>query len=154
MYELDDIDRALIGALRSGGRISNTQLATDVGLARGTVQSRLARLEQLGVIVSWGPELDASATNYSVTAFITLSIAQGAHDKVVAGLASIPEVIEVHVVTGGGDLLCRVVATSNDHLHELVQRIVAITGVLRSESQLALHTSVQRSVADLIGQSR
>lgn len=153
-YVLDEIDRALIGALRSGGRIGNTQLANEVGLARGTVQSRLARLEQRGVIVAWGPELNAAATAYNVTAFVTLSIAQGAHDKVVAGLTGIPEVIEVHVVTGGGDLLCRVVATSNDHLHELVQRIVAIAGVLRSESQLALHTSVQRSLADLIGQSR
>ncbi len=150
-YVLDDTDRALIGALRAGGRVSNTQLATAVGLARGTVQSRLARLEDLGVIQSWGPELDARATNYGVTAFTTLSIAQGTHDDVVAHLASIPEVIEVHVVTGAGDLLCRVVATSNDHLHELMQRIVAMPGVIRSESQLALHSPVQRTLADLVG---
>ena len=58
----------------------------------------------------------------------------------------------MHVVTGEGDLLCRVAARSNDHLHEIFQRIVATDGVRRSESQLALHTAVSRTLADLVGE--
>jgi DNA-binding Lrp family transcriptional regulator len=70
---------------------------------------------------------------------------------VVEGLRGVPEILEVHAVTGAGDLLCRVVARSNDHLHELIQHIVAIDGVIRSESQIALDTPVRRSLADLVG---
>lgn len=150
-YRIDDSDRRLIAALRRDGRMSNTDLAALAGMARGTVQSRLARLVEAGVIVGWGPELDPRATDHTVDAFVTLSIAQGAHDRVVAGLAAIPEVLEVHVVTGAADLLCRVAARSNDHLHALLQAIVAVDGVIRSQSQLALDTPVRRTLADLIG---
>lgn len=150
-YEIDASDRELIGALRAGGRVSNADLARRLGMARGTVQTRLARLVEVGVITGWGPDLDARATDHSVTAFITVSIAQGAHDRVVDQLDPIREVLEVHVVTGAGDLLCRVAARSNDHLHDVIQQIVGIDGTIRSQSQLALDTPVQRTLADLVG---
>lgn len=152
-YRIDEADRRLIGALRRGGRVTNSELARRLGLARGTVQTRLERLVDAGVVTGWGPDLDPKATDHTVDAFVTLSIAQGAHDRVVAALESIRPVLEVHVVTGAGDLLCRVAARGNDHLHELLQQIVAIDGVIRSQSQLALHTPVRRSLADLIGGS-
>lgn len=149
-YQIDDADRALLGALRRGRRASNAEVARATGMARGTVQTRLARLEDRGVITGWGPELDPRATDHDVMAFTTLAIAQGAHDRVLGVLAAMPEVLEVHVVTGSGDLLCRIAARSNDHLHELIQRVVHADGVIRSESQLALATPVRRTVADLI----
>lgn len=152
-YEIDDADRTLIAAIRRHGRVSNSELSRITNMARGTVQSRIDRLTQKGVITGWGPDLDPRATDRSVVAFTTLSIAQGAHERVVAALDQIPDVLEVHVVTGGGDLLCRVAARSNDHLHELIQQIVAEDGVLRSESQLALHTPISRTLADLIGET-
>lgn len=150
-YQIDDMDRRLIGALRGPERVTITDLARATGMARGTVQGRLARLVERGVITGWGPDLDAKATDYAVTAFVSISIAQGAHDQVVEALAQTPEVLEVHIITGGGDLLCRVAARSNDHLHEIIQEIVAIPGVQRTSSQLILHTALSRTLADLVG---
>ena len=150
-HELDSIDANLIRAFRTGDRPSISDVARSTGLARGTVQTRIARLVDSGVITGWGPELNARATPYSVVAFTTVSIAQGAHDRVLAALATLPEVLEVHVITGGGDLLCRLAATSNDHLHTLIQQVVAIEGVRRTDSQLALQTPLHRTLADLVG---
>ena len=150
-YRIDDADRSLIGALRSGGRLSNSDLSRILGMARGTVQSRLQRLVERGVITGWGPDLDPRAADLGVTAFTTLTIAQGAHDRVVAALTATPEVMEVHVITGAGDLLCRIAARDNDHLHELIQGVVATEGVLRSSTQLALNTPLRRTLADLVG---
>jgi len=124
------------------------------GLARGTVQTRLARLIDTGAITGWGPELATAATGHSVTSFTAISIAQGALDAVIAGLRLLPEVLEVHVTTGQADLLCRIVARSNDHLHELVQTIVAIDGVVRTDSQLALAAPIHRTLADLVASDR
>ncbi len=151
-HEIDQSDRRLIGALRRGGRLTNADLARRLGMARGTVQLRLRRLVDTGVITGWGPDLHPRATDHGVLAFVTLSIAQGAHDAVVAALAALPEVLEVHVVTGEGDLLCRLAARSNDHLHDLLQTIVGVDGVLRSQSQLALDSPLQRTLADLVGE--
>ena len=63
------------------------------------------------------PDVDPAALGYEVAAFITLEIRQpGGHDPVAERLAAIPEVLEVHTITGAGDLLCRVVARSNADL--------------------------------------
>ena len=58
--------------------------------------------------------------------------------------------LEVHAVTGPGDLHLRIVASSNDHLHDVLQRVLALPGITRTTTQLALHTPFERSVADLV----
>lgn len=120
------------------------------GVARGTAYSRLDRLEAEGVITGYGPDIDPGRAGYGVTAFCTLDILQGSHDKTTSALAAISEVIEVHTVTGVGDLLCRIIARSNDHLHEVLQQIAALPEVTRSQTQLALNTSHRRSVAEVV----
>lgn len=82
--------------------------------------------------------------------FTSLEISQGFHDATVAALAAIAEVVEMHTVTGAGDLLCRIIARSNDHLHEILQRITALSIVARSESQQALARSHRRSLLDVV----
>lgn len=149
-YRPDSTDVLLISRMRANPRATITTLSRLTGLARATVQARLRRLEAERVITGYGPDLDPAASGYGVVAFTTLSIVQGHHDDVVERLAQIPEVLEVHVVTGSGDLLCRVGAQGNDHLHELLQVIVAMPEVGRAETQLALSTPVSRSIADLV----
>jgi len=119
-------------------------------VARGTALSRLRRLEDEGIIRGYGPDLDGAQIGYAVTSFTTLEIFQNTLAATLSQLEEIPEVMEVHTVTGTGDLLCRVVAQSNDHLHEVIQRIVAIPEVARSSSDLCLTTALRRDLADLI----
>lgn len=147
---LDPTDLAMIAHLRREPRAAVTRLARLVGVARGTIQARLHRLEERGVIRGYGLDVDPSAIGYDVLAFATLSIAQGAHDRTVEQLALIPELIEIHTVTGAGDLFCRIVARSNDHLHEILQRVVAISEVTHTETFLALSSPIERQIADLV----
>lgn len=147
---VDEVDLALIRHLRAEPRAAVTRLARLAGVARGTVQSRLGRLEDHGVILGYGPDVSAAGVGYAVLAFTTLSIAQGAHDRTINQLRRIPELIEVHTVTGAGDLFCRIVARSNDHLHEILQQIVAVPEVTHTETVLALSSPIERRVADLV----
>ncbi|MGI9608204.1 MAG: Lrp/AsnC family transcriptional regulator [Acidimicrobiales bacterium] len=147
-----DPDLAIIRALRRNPRASITTLARVTNMARGTVQTRLGRLHERGVIIGHGPDLDPAMVGFPVTAFTTLSIVQGSHDELVDRLRSIPEVVEVHVVTGSGDLLVRLAARSNDDLHALLQEIVSMGEVGRADSQLALSTPVRRTLADVLGE--
>ncbi len=149
---LDRSDRQLIAALRSAPRSSIAQLARTIGVARGTVHTRLARMQERGVIRGYGPDIDAGAAGYDVRAFTTLAIAQGAHERTISYLRAIPEILEVHTITGGGDLLLRIVAQTNEHLHQVLQRVASIPDATRTETHLALATPIQRSVADLIAE--
>ena len=126
------------------------ELARAAGVARGTAYSRVQRLEQTGVITGYGPDIDPTMAGFGVTAFCTLEIAQGSHDETIVALAAIAEITEIHTVTGVGDLLCRVVSRSNDHLHHILLQITAVPQVMRSQTQLALHSSHRRSLADLL----
>ncbi|MEM7338705.1 MAG: Lrp/AsnC family transcriptional regulator [Actinomycetota bacterium] len=147
---LDELDRILIGALVRNARAGTTELARLAGVSRSTVYARLDRLERTGAIMGYGPDVDPARAGYGVTAFCNLEISQHSHHPVTSGLAAIAEVVEIHTITGPGDLLCRVVARSNDHLHQVLQQITGLDGVIRSQTQLALHTSHRRSVAALV----
>jgi DNA-binding Lrp family transcriptional regulator len=147
---LDSLDRRLIGQLRAAPHSTVSELARVLECARGTVLTRLRRLEERRVIVGYGPDIDAAAAGLGVLAFTTLAISQGSHNRVVAHLRSIPEILEIHTVTGSGDLLVRIVARSNDHLHSILQRVVSSPDVSRTETQLALSSTVLRTTADLV----
>ncbi len=147
---LDDTDRRLIGILRWKPRISASEISRLTGLARGTVRDRIRRLEARRVIFGYGPDIDPRAAGLDVCAFTTLTIAQGAHEHTLRALSEIDEVLEMYTVTGRGDLLVRIVAATNDDLHEILQRIAAIDAVRRTETLLALHSVLLRNVADLV----
>ena len=71
-----------------------------VGIARGTVYSRIDRLEREGVVTGYGPDIDVVRAGLSVLAFTVLEIAQGSHDSTIAALVDIHEIVEIHTITG------------------------------------------------------
>jgi len=147
---LDDLDRRLLVALSEDPRAGVLPLARSLGVARNTVQARLDRLRQRGVITGFGPDIRLEALGWTVLAFVTLEISQGRIDDVVGHLRDIPEVIEVHMVTGQGDLHCRVVARTNDHLGAVIAHILEVPGISRTSTVLSLSTPVPARVLPLV----
>ena len=80
--DLDALDLALLTALRENPRAGALALSRLTRVARATVESRLSRLERAGVITGYGPDIDVAAAGFTVLAFVTLEIAQGALDRV------------------------------------------------------------------------
>src|SRR5829696_3988088 len=76
---LDATDLRLLESLRRNPHASVSDAATTVGIARGTVYSRIERLERERVITGYGPDVDAVRAGLTVLAFTTLEIAQGSH---------------------------------------------------------------------------
>ena len=135
---IDGLDATLIELLAAEPRVGVLEASRRLRVARGTVLARLERLQERGVITGYGPEVDPAALGYEVTAFITLEIRQaGGHDPVAERLAAIPEVLEVHTITGAGDMLCRVVARTNADLQRVLDAIVSTEGVVRSATLIS-----------------
>jgi DNA-binding Lrp family transcriptional regulator len=148
---VDPLDVALIELLAAEPRVGVLEASRRLRVARGTVQARLERLQEHGVITGYGPEVDPAALGYEVTAFITLEIRQaGGHDPVAERLATIPEVLEVHTITGAGDMFCRVVARDNADLQRVVDAIVSAEGVVRSATVISLAAQVPHRVLPLV----
>src|SRR5690242_21422831 len=148
---VDRLDAALIELLSAEPRVGVLEASRRLCVARGTVQARLERLRDRGVITGYGPEVDPAALGFEVTAFVTLEIRQaGGHDPVAEWLAMIPEVLEVHTITGPGDMLCRVVARSNADLQRVIDAIVSVAGVVRAATVIALDTPVPYRILPLV----
>jgi DNA-binding Lrp family transcriptional regulator len=135
---LDELDVALLQALADHPRIGDLELSRITRVARATVQSRLRRLADAGVIRDWAPTLDIAASGFPVQAIVTLEIAQGALDDVCADLVAIPEVLEASVTTGSFDVLCRVATASHAQLQDVLVRIDQSGSVRRSTSVVVL----------------
>ncbi len=142
MAELDALDLALVTALRENPRCGMLELSRLTRVARATVESRLKRMESAGVITGYGPDLDVAAAGFSVLAFVTLEIAQGALDQVQSDLTAIPAVLEAYAITGSADVICKVAATSHADLQQVLLRIDASPSVARSTSAIALSTVI------------
>jgi len=147
---LDALDGRLIQVLADQPRASVVDLARRLGVARGTVQARLDKLVARNIITGFGPDIDLRALGYHVVAFTTLDIAQGRLSDVIAHLRDIPEVLEAQSITGPGDLHLRVAARTNEHLQDVLNRILEVNGIGRSATTIALSNQIPPRVLPLV----
>src|SRR3954470_602299 len=148
---IDHLDSRLLLMLRAHPRIGLIEVARRLGVARGTVQARPDKLVARGVITGFGPEVEPAEMGYPVLAFVALEIVQGRLDEAVDGLRRVPEVLEVHGVTGDRDLLCRVVARDNGHLQDVINAMLHTGAVQRSTSAISMSRQIPYRVEPLIG---
>ena len=150
---IDALDARLLREFAAAPRVGVLELSRRLGVARATVQSRLDRLVQRGVIDDFAPRLSTEALGYEVTAFATLEIRQGRGQDVLEHLRTIPEVLEVHTITGPGDLLCRVAARSNTDLQHVIDAVVAHAAIERTSTSIAMSNPVAFRVLPLVARS-
>lgn len=134
---IDSLDARILLALDDDPDATTLGVARRLGVARNTVQARLKRLAT-SVLRGFGQRVDPAALGYPLVAFVSLRISQSSQVQAVAGLAELPEVIEVHATSGDADLLLRVVARDTAHLYRLTNRITNVPGVQRSDSAISL----------------
>ena len=90
------------------------------------------------------------SAGFSVQAYVTLEISQGALDDVARDLAAIPQVLEASVVTGSSDVLCKVATASHAELQAALVRLDQSAAVVRSTSVVVLSVLVEPRVLPLL----
>ncbi|MFF8600901.1 Lrp/AsnC family transcriptional regulator [Streptomyces sp. NPDC015232] len=147
---VDELDTRVLRLLIEQPRTSVREYARILGVARGTVQARIDRLERDGVITATGPVLSPAALGHPVLAFVHIEVTQGHLDEVGDALAGVPEIVEAFSITGGGDLLTRVVARDAGHLEDVIQRLIRLPGVVRTRTEIALRERVPHRLLPLV----
>src|SRR3954451_775004 len=150
---VDQLDARLIALLRDEPRIGLMEVARRLKVARGTVQARLAKLTDRGVVRGFGPELDPHRMGYPLMAFVFLQITQGRLRDAVGVLADVPEVLEATATSGPSDLLCRIVARDTEHLQDIVNRMLSNPAIRRSTSYIALSQPIRFRTAPLVAKA-
>ncbi|WP_433664568.1 Lrp/AsnC family transcriptional regulator [Nocardia sp. CA-128927] len=146
----DEIDARLLLALRKDPRAPTVVLADRTGISRNTVQARLSRWDQSGVLSSFERRVEPAFLGYPLRAFVLTNVKQRRLSEVAAALDAVPEVVEVHGLSGIADLLIQVVARDADDLYRVAGVILGIKGVKRTNTALVMRELVDYRLSPLI----
>jgi Lrp/AsnC family transcriptional regulator, leucine-responsive regulatory protein len=151
---LDRFDVAILRLLAAEARMSQRRLAREVGMSPPAVAERIARLERSGVIRGYRVDVDRRALGFGLVVYVGVIAIQGPDQAdVVRSLGALPEVEDVHVVTGPKDLLVRLRVRDHEHLRELLfDRVWNLPGIERTETYISLgHMDPKDIDAGLLG---
>jgi DNA-binding Lrp family transcriptional regulator len=151
-FAVDALDARILSALNDDPRATVIALADKTGLSRNTVQARLGRLEEHGVLQAFERRIDPAAIGYPLSAFILTSVMQRMLSRIAQELKGIPEVVEVDGLSGVADLLVHVVARDADDLYRIAGRILDIEGVEKTTTSLVMRKLVDYRLTPLLQQ--
>ena len=137
-------DELLLSQLRDNARASTAEIARKLGLSRTTVQNRIARLEQQGVIRGYTVRVDDELERDRIRAHILITLRPKQMNAVVKSLQAMHEVRVLYSISGGHDLIALAVTSSVGEMDVLTDRIGAIDGVERTNSSIILSTRIRR----------
>ena len=131
---LDPIDYKLLDLLQLNARMTQLEMAAEVGLSQPAVAERMRKLEQEGVITGYAARVDRRKLAKDICAFIGVRIE---HPKYNAGFAKrileLPDVLECHRITGPDSYLLKVVTEDTQSLDLLISDLLRhIPGVTRT----------------------
>jgi DNA-binding Lrp family transcriptional regulator len=145
---LDATDRKMLRALQIDGRMTNTELAKTVALSESACLRRLRALETAGVISRYAAIINERAVGLPISVFVTVTLSSQAESALTAfetAIATVPEVVECYLMTGGSDYLLRLVVRDVDDLERVhAKALTTIPGVTRVSSSVAMRTVVKR----------
>ncbi len=135
---MDDLDRRLIAQLRLDARAPIATLAKRLGVARGTVQNRIARLETDGTIAGYTVRLKPQTEVDQVSGIMTIAVEGNHLERVVRVLRGDPAVAALYSTNGRWDLVAELRADNLEAIDEVINRIRSIESITRTETSLLL----------------
>ncbi len=136
---MDELDHRLIAKLRHDARTPVAELAQALGVSRGTVSNRMARLERDGVIAGYTLRLRPDSTPDEIRAWTSIRV-EGRQNAVVGALLGEPGVAALHDTNGRWDLLAELRVSSLAELSAVLERIRKVPGVSATETSTHLRT--------------
>lgn len=142
---MDITDKKLIDVLRQNARISLSALSRVMGLSRSTVQDRITKLEQKGIIAGYTVRLGADYAGREVRAQVMLKISPRAQDEIVAFCRRHTAITRLYTISGEFDLIAHLRAESTIALDQVLDDIGRIKGVERTQTSVLLSTKFERA---------
>lgn len=139
--DLDDTDRRLIAALARDARASITTLAGELRLSRATVQARMTRLKEAGVIRRFTVDVDPDVGVAQVRAVMLIQLQGTMSRAVTRALRGMPQIVTLHSTNGAWDLVAQIEAASLPDFDKTLRAVREVPGVLNSETCLLLDTA-------------
>lgn len=146
---INEIDTQILIMLQSDARVSNAEIARQVGLAPSAILERIRKLEERGIIRGYQTDIDPKSVDFGLTAFVAVRTSEcgGIAEQ---ELAAIPEVLEVHDVAGEDSYWLKIRTKDTEALGQLLrEKIKPIPSVLGTRTTVVLDTYKETTVLPL-----
>ena len=156
MDRIDDIDSKILELLQDNGRMKRNAIAEVVGLSVPSVSERMRKLEERGVITGYHAVVDPKRMHFDITAFIRVQVDGSAYyPDFVSAAVEIPEVLEVHSITGEGSHIIKVRTRNTTSLERLLSSLQSLPGVHGTSTSIVLSSfketrTLEASPMDLV----
>ena len=137
-------DEELLSALKANARAPVSALARSLGLSRTTVQDRLRRLEEQGVIAGYTLKLARDVETKGIAAQVAIAVEPRRQIDIVKAIARLAQVETLHAVSGKVDFIALVKAPTAEALDKVIDQIGLIPGVNGIETSVILSTKLDR----------
>lgn len=141
---IDSTDRRILAALQRNGRLTNVELAEEVGLSPSPCLRRVRQLEKDGFIDRYVAHLNPKKLGYPMTVFVRVWLdGQGADtvNSFIEAVQKLDEVVECHLIAGDCDFLLRVIAADLDGYRRFQSEYLGrIAGVRSVKTEIPLQT--------------
>ena len=125
---------------RENARLSNRQIARNIGVSVGTIIARIQKMEQEGIIQGYSAILNQEKLDYDLTVVTEITVSKGKLIEVEQEIAKIPNVCAVYDVTGLTDAMVIVKSKNRKELSEFTKNVLAMPYVERTNTHLVLTT--------------
>ena len=147
---MDRIDKMILSSLQENARISNIELAQEVGLSPSACLRRVSILEKLGVIEGYYADLSLDKLGHSVVVLVNITLhGQSAEmmNEFEQAVQKVPQVLACFLVAGESDYLLRIAAQSvGDYGRIHTEKLSSLPHVLRMESNFVMRTVMNRGL--------
>jgi len=141
---MDRLDRKILSVLQANSRASLQEIGAAVGLSPSPCWGRIKKMEEAGVISGYPVRLNPEALGLTETVLVMVTLdshSDNTLEKFGQVLATIPEIVEAHLVSGEYDYLLRVVVKdTRDYERLLREKLYKIKGIRHSQSSFVLRT--------------
>src|SRR5687768_14581097 len=142
--ELDPIDRKLLGLLAEDATLAYAELGQRLHLSPPAVHERVKRLKRAGVIKGVAARLDGAKLGRALAAFVHVDTTGWGKTTEMLALAELPEVEEMHSVTGDTCVILKVRTAGTQALEDFLRHVYELPGVKGTRSYVVLSSFVER----------
>jgi len=139
---MDEIDQQILTMLQENARVSNAEIAREVGMVPSGISDRIRRLEERGLITGYSAQIDPKGMGLGLLAYIfVVSDEPFGETPTAEGLAELPEVLEVHHIAGEDCYLAKVRVSDTNALADLMRnKLAAIPNIKNTRTTIVLET--------------
>ena len=145
-FRLTDKDKQLLSLLQVNARESASALGRKLGVSRSTIQDRLSRLEDAGIIEGYAVRVNQARAMRSISCFAMIICDNKTYAGVMGRLRKFPQIQAVYAVNGEWDFIAHICAGTLEELNGVLTEVNMVPGVVKTNSHIVMETKVSREL--------